>query len=96
MPVTSESTPVSDPEVVTVATPPGLSEAEWTESAPEQLAPVPVVDIHRQSCVDNQFGGPYIMEAQATQVEYISCHTSISSETHMKFRGISVIFRYFS
>ena len=28
---------------------------------------------------DNQFGGSYIMEAQVTQVENVSCNTSISS-----------------
>ena len=27
----------------------------------------------------NQLGGSYIMEAQVTQVENVSCHTSISN-----------------
>ena len=79
MPITSESTPVSDPEVVTVAILPGLSEAEQIELAPEQLVPVPVVEVHMQPNVDNQLGGSYIMEAQVMQVENVSCLTSISS-----------------
>ena len=73
LPLTSESTPVS-----TAVTPPGLSEAEWIESAPEQLVPVPVVEAHLQLSVTNQLGGSYNMEAQVTQVGSDSCHTSIS------------------
>ena len=68
MPVTSGSTPVSDPEVVTVVTPPGPSEAEQIVLAPEQLIPVPVVELHVQPSIDNQLGGSYITEAQVTQV----------------------------
>ena len=79
MPVTTESTPVSNLEVVTVATPPGQSEVEWIESLLEQLVPVQVVEVHMQPSVDNQLGGSYITEAQVMQVENVSCHTSISS-----------------
>ena len=79
MPITSESTPVSDLQAVTAATPPGLREAEWIESAQDKLVPVPVVKVYTQSSVDNQLGGSYINEAQVTQVENVSCHTSISS-----------------
>ena len=77
--ITSESTPVSDLEVVTAAIPPGLSEAEWIKSAPEQLVPVPVAEVHMQPSVDNQLGSSYIMEAQVMQEENVSCHTSIPS-----------------
>ena len=62
--VTSEPTPVSDLEVVPVATPPGLSKVEQIESAPEQLVPVPVVELHTQPSVHNQLGSSYSTEGQ--------------------------------
>ena len=81
MPITSESTPVSNLEVVTVTTPPELSKTEQIELAPEKLVPVPVVEVHMQPSVNNQLEGSYTMEAQVMQVENVSCHTSISSLT---------------
>ena len=77
--ITSESTPVSNLGVVTMATTPGPSKAKWIESALEQLVPLPVVEVYMQPSVDNQLGGSYIMEAQVMQVENVSCHTSTSS-----------------
>ena len=76
--VTSETTPVFDPKVVNAVAPSAPSEAVHIESALEQLVPVPVVVVHMQPTVHNQLGGSYIMEAQAMQVENVSCHTSIS------------------
>ena len=60
-------------------TPPVPCETEQIESAQEQLVPVPLVDIQMQPSVDNKLGSSYITEAQVTQVENVSCKTSMSS-----------------
>ena len=77
--ITSESTSVSNLEIVNAATPPGSSEAKEIESALEQLVPVSVVEAHTQPSVNNQLGGSYITEALVRQIENVSCHTSLSS-----------------
>ena len=46
------------------------------ESMPEQLDPIPIVEVVRQPSVDNQLRGSYIMEAQ---VQNNSCQVSVSS-----------------
>ena len=70
---------VTNPEVITAATPPAPCETEWVKSAQEQLVQLPVVEIQMQPRDHNQSGSSYIMEAQVTQVENGSCNTSISS-----------------
>ena len=38
-----------------------------------------MVEVQTQPSVDNQLGGSYIREAQVTQLENVSCNTSVSS-----------------
>ena len=77
--VTSESTPVSNPEAETATTPLAPSKTEQNESAPEWLVPVPIVEVPTLPSDDNQLGGSYITEMQIMQVQNDSCHTSVSS-----------------
>ena len=79
MPFTLVLTPVTDLEVIASVTAPVPCETEWIKSAQEQLVPVRLVEVQTQPSVDNKLGGSYIIEAQVTQVENISCNTSISS-----------------
>ena len=79
MPITSVSMPVTNPEVITAMSPPVPCEIEQIKSAWEEVVPVPLVEVEMQPTVDNKMGSSYIMEAQVTHVENVSCNTSISS-----------------
>ena len=78
MPIISGSTPATNPEVITSAIP-LVPCKEQIKPAPEQLDPVPFLEAHMQPSIDNKLGGSYIMEAQATQLENVSCNTSTSN-----------------
>ena len=78
-PITSESTPVTNLEVITAVKPPVPCKTEQIESAWEQLVPVPLVEVQTQPSVHNKLGSSYITEAQVTQVENVSCNTSTSN-----------------
>ena len=57
--VTSESTPASHPNIG-AAIQPTPNKMEQDESMPEQLDPIPIVEVARQQSVNNQLGGSYI------------------------------------
>ena len=78
MPITSLSTPATNPEVITAAIP-RVPCQEQIMPALEQLVPVPFVEAHMQPSVDNKLGGSYITEVQATQVQNVTCNTFTSN-----------------
>ena len=55
-PITSESTPASNPDAGTAMMPPAPSRMEQNEAALEQVVPVPIVKVPMQPSVDNQLG----------------------------------------
>ena len=76
--VTSESTPASHPNIEATHMQPTQGKTEQDESVPEQLDPIPIVEVTRHPSVDNQLGGFYIMEMQ---VQNDSCQVSILVQT---------------
>ena len=74
--VTLESTPASHPNIEAIPMQPTPSKTEQKESMPEQLDPIPIVEIMRQPSVDNQLGGFYIIKVQ---VQRDSCLVSVCS-----------------
>ena len=91
MMITSGSTPATDLVVIT-ATIPQVPCEEQIKLVQEQLVPVPSVEAHTQTNVDNKLGGSFIMEAQVTQVENVSCNISTSNSDAVTQEYLSIHF----
>ena len=76
--ITSGLTPVTNLEVITT-TIPWVPCEEQIKPVQEQLVPVLLVEASTQPSVDNRLDSSYIIEAQVTQVENVSCNTSFSN-----------------
>ena len=79
MPITSESTPFTDVELIPTVTPPAPRETERIKPAQEESVPLSLLEVQMQPSIDNRLGSSYITEPQVTQTENVSCNNSISS-----------------